>query len=163
MDGEPQEEGFEYVVFAFLLGLAISNTTSIPDWLKEAGRTEFYIKTGLVMLGAGILFADLMQAGLLGIAQALLVVTAVWFACFWLARRLRVDDEYATMLASAVSICGVSAAIAASRVWCPEASKADTPPRRRPGLSSSSPKATHGSTTPCRCSAAASFRGSRKN
>ena len=104
--------GFEYVVFAFLLGLAISNTTSIPDWLKEAGRTEFYIKTGLVMLGAGILFADLMQAGLLGIAQALLVVTAVWFACFWLARRLRVDDEYATMLASAVSICGVSAAIA---------------------------------------------------
>src|SRR5438093_6716265 len=65
------------------------------------------------MLGAGILFADLMQAGLLGIAQALLVVTAVWFACFWLARRLRVDDEFATMLASAVSICGVSAAIAA--------------------------------------------------
>jgi uncharacterized membrane protein YadS len=36
----------------------------------------------------------------------------VWFFCFWLARTLRVDDEFAAMLASAVSICGVSAAIA---------------------------------------------------
>src|SRR5262249_35002830 len=40
------------------------------------------------------------------------VVTAVWFVCFWISRRLGVDDEFATMLASAVSICGVSAAIA---------------------------------------------------
>ena len=104
--------GLEYVIFAFLLGLTISNATVVPAWLLEAVRTEYYIKTGLVLLGAGILFADLMQAGLLGMAQALLVVTAVWFVSFWLARRLRVDDEFATMLASAVSICGVSAAIA---------------------------------------------------
>lgn len=104
--------GLEYVIFAFLLGLAISNAAAVPAWLLEAVRTEYYIKTGLVLLGAGILFADLTQAGLLGIAQALLVVTAVWFVSFWLARRLRVDDEFAAMLASAVSICGVSAAIA---------------------------------------------------
>lgn len=105
--------GLEYVIFAFLLGLAISNTTGAPAWLLEAARTEYYIKTGLVILGAGMLFTDLAKAGLLGIAQALLVVTAVWSVCFWLARRLRVDDEFAVMLASAVSICGVSAAIAA--------------------------------------------------
>src|ERR1700730_16956337 len=85
----------------------------VPSWLKGAVRTEFYIKIGLVILGASILFDDLMQVSLLGIAQALLVVTAVWFVCFKLARMLRVDDEFATMLASAVSICGVSAAIAA--------------------------------------------------
>src|SRR4029453_19049782 len=47
-----------------------------------------------------------------GIMQALIVVLSVWAFAFWLARRLRVDDEFATMLASAVSICGVSAAIA---------------------------------------------------
>ena len=104
--------GFEYVVFAFAIGLVISNTAGVPAWLMEAARTEFYIKTGLVILGASILFSDLAKAGVLGIAQALLVVTAVWFVCFWLAKRLDVDDEYATMLASAVSICGVSAAIA---------------------------------------------------
>jgi uncharacterized integral membrane protein (TIGR00698 family) len=105
--------GFEYVIFAFALGLLVSNTVGTPPWLAGAARTEFYIKTGMVMLGASILFGDLLQAGLLGIAQALLVVAAVWFACFSLARRLRVDDEFATMLATAVSICGVSAAIAA--------------------------------------------------
>jgi len=105
--------GLEYVIFAFLLGLAISNSVGVPAWLVGAVRTEFYIKVGLVILGASILFGDLVQAGLLGIAQALLVVTAVWFVCFRLARMLKVDDEFATMLASAVSICGVSAAIAA--------------------------------------------------
>ena len=105
--------GLEYVIFAFLFGLVISNSVGVPSWLKGAVRTEFYIKIGLVILGASILFDDLLQAGLLGIAQALLVVTAVWFVCFKLARMLRVDDEFATMLASAVSICGVSAAIAA--------------------------------------------------
>lgn len=104
--------GIEYVIFAFALGLIVSNTIGVPSWLREAARTEFYIKTGLVILGASILFGDMMQAGLLGIAQAVFVVTAVWFVCFRLAKRLRVDDEFATMLASAVSICGVSAAIA---------------------------------------------------
>src|ERR1700754_3752329 len=49
---------------------------------------------------------------MLGILQALVVVLSVWAFAFWLAKRLRVDDEFATMLASAVSICGVSAAIA---------------------------------------------------
>jgi uncharacterized integral membrane protein (TIGR00698 family) len=105
--------GFEYVIFALALGLVISNFIGVPAWLKEAARTEYYIKTGLVILGAGMLFSDLARGGLLGILQAVFVVVAVWFVCFWLARRLRVDDELATMMATAVSICGVSAAIAA--------------------------------------------------
>jgi uncharacterized integral membrane protein (TIGR00698 family) len=102
----------EYVVFALAIGLIVNHTVTMPAWLREAVRTEFYIKTGLVVLGAGILVDDIARAGLLGIAQALVVVISVWTFAFWLARRLRVDDEFATMLASAVSICGVSAAIA---------------------------------------------------
>jgi uncharacterized membrane protein YadS len=101
----------EYVLFALAIGLVV-NQVALPAWLREAVRTEFYIKTGLVVLGAGILFDEIARAGLLGIAQAIVVVLSVWTFCFWLARRLRVDDELATMLASAVSICGVSAAIA---------------------------------------------------
>lgn len=102
----------EYVIFALAIGLIVSHTVPIPAWLREAVRTEYYIKTGLVVLGAGILIDDIARAGFLGIAQALVVVLSVWAFAFWLARRLRVDDEFATMLASAVSICGVSAAIA---------------------------------------------------
>jgi uncharacterized membrane protein YadS len=105
--------GLEYVIFALGLGLLISHTVGVPDWLREAVRTEFYIKTGLVILGSTILFQDIMKAGLLGVAQAVLVVTVVWAFAFWLAKKLKVDDEFATMLSTAVSICGVSAAIAA--------------------------------------------------
>ncbi len=105
--------GLEYVIFALALGLLVSNVLGVPGWLREAVRTEYYIKTGLVILGAGILFYEIVQAGALGIVQALLVVMVVWYVCFWLSRRLRVDDEFAVMLSTAVSICGVSAAIAA--------------------------------------------------
>jgi uncharacterized membrane protein YadS len=105
--------GFEYVIFALAAGLLISNLLTVPVWLREAVRTEYYIKTGLVMLGAGILFFEILQAGALGIVQALLVITVVWYVCDWLAKRLRVDEELTAMLSAAVSICGVSAAIAA--------------------------------------------------
>jgi uncharacterized integral membrane protein (TIGR00698 family) len=105
--------GLEYVIFALLIGLFISNVVGVPHWLKEAVRTEYYIKTGLVILGTGILFFEILQAGAIGIIQALLVVFVVWYACVWLGRRLRVDDELSVMLATGVSICGVSAAITA--------------------------------------------------
>lgn len=104
--------GLEYVIFALTVGLFINHTVGVPSWLREAVRTEYYIKTGLVVLGATILFDEIVGAGMLGILQALVVVLSVWAFAFWLARRLRVDDELAVMLASAVSICGVSAAIA---------------------------------------------------
>lgn len=105
--------GIEYVIFALLVGLAISNTVGVPGWLKPAVQTEYFIKTGLVVLGAGLLFLEVLQAGALGIIQALAVVLVVWYVCFWLCRKLKVDDEFGAMLSSAVAICGVSAAIAA--------------------------------------------------
>lgn len=105
--------GIEYVIFALGLGLLISNTVGTPDWLKPAVQTEFFVKAGLVILGASLIFSEVLQAGALGIAQAVLVVFVVWYSCFWLARKLKVDDEFAAMLSTAVSICGVSAAIAA--------------------------------------------------
>ncbi len=105
--------GFEYVIFGLLIGLFISNVVGVPAWLADAVRTEYYIKTGLVLMGATILFGGILRAGVFGIIQALLVIVVVWYACFWIARRLRVDDELGAMLSTAVAICGVSAAIAA--------------------------------------------------
>jgi uncharacterized integral membrane protein (TIGR00698 family) len=104
--------GLEYVIFGLAIGLALNHTVPLPSWLREAARTEYYIKTGLVVLGATILFDEIVGAGLRGVLQALIVVLSVWTFCFWLCRRLQVDDELGTMLSSAVSICGVSAAIA---------------------------------------------------
>lgn len=107
-----KQSGISYVIVALVIGLLISNLAGVPSWLQEAVRTEYYIKAGLVILGTNIVFGEILQAGLLGVAQALAVILVVWYLCYRVARRLRVDDEFATMLASAVSICGVSAAIA---------------------------------------------------
>lgn len=106
--------GVEYVVFGLVIGLLLSNLTRLPSWLKEAARSEFFIKTGLVILGTSVLFTDIVKAGLPGILQAVVVVAVVWFFALWLARKLKVDDEFGVILASAVAICGVSAAIVAS-------------------------------------------------
>ncbi|MFI5188041.1 MAG: YeiH family protein [Chitinophagales bacterium] len=105
--------GLEYVIFGLIAGLLISNLAVLPRWLREAARSEFYIKTGLVILGTSVLFTDIVKAGVPGILQALLVVSVVWFFALWISRRFKVDDEFGVILASAVSICGVSAAIAA--------------------------------------------------
>ncbi len=112
-NGLATDYGFEYVVFALVIGLLISNTVGTPEWLRSAIQTEYFIKIGLVILGAGILFFEILQGGALGIIQGILVVSVVWYACYWIARKLKVDEDFAAMLSTAVSICGVSAAIAA--------------------------------------------------
>ena len=105
--------GLEYVVFALGLGMLWSHTVPVPGWLREAVRTEFFIKVGIVLLGATILLPEMMKAGLPGLVQAALVIPVVWYVCYFFARKLKVDDEFGVMLSTAVSICGVSAAIAA--------------------------------------------------
>ena len=105
--------GLEAVLFAVILGLIISNFFKVPDWLKPAIQSEFYIKIGIVCLGATVLYQEVLKSGAYGLAQALIVVLCVWYFGFWISRKVfKVDDEMATMLASSVSICGVSAAIA---------------------------------------------------
>ena len=107
-----RELGFESVFFAVILGLIISNLFKVPDWLKSAVQSEFYIKIGIICLGSTILIGEVMKSGAYGLAQSLIVVFSVWYFSFWVARKMKVDPEMGTMLSSAVSICGVSAAIA---------------------------------------------------
>jgi len=104
--------GLEYVLWCLFIGLFVSNVIGVPKWLKPAVKTEFYIKTGLVILGSGILFGEILQAGAYGIVQGILVVGVIWYFCYWFCRKLGVDEEFSAMLSSGVSICGVSAAIA---------------------------------------------------
>lgn len=104
--------GLEVVLFSLLLGLLISNVFGVPAFIKPLIQTEFYIKTGLVLLGCGIIFGDVMKAGAMGLMQSVVVVFVVWQVSFWLCKKFKLDDELRTMLSSAVAICGVSAAIA---------------------------------------------------
>ena len=102
----------EAVIFSLLIGLVISNFFKLPEWLKSSLSTELFVKIGLVLLGTSVIFTDILKAGSLGLIQALAVVTSVWYFAFWVCKKLKVDDEMSMMISSAVSICGVSAAIA---------------------------------------------------
>ena len=107
-----KEYGFESVFFAVILGLLLSNCFKLPEWLKSAVQSEFYIKIGIICLGSTILFGEVMKSGVYGLAQSLIVVFTVWYMAYWIGKKMKIDPEMGTMLASAVSICGVSAAIA---------------------------------------------------
>jgi uncharacterized integral membrane protein (TIGR00698 family) len=104
----------EAVIFSLTIGLALSNFFSLPTWLTESLSTELFVKIGLILLGTSVIFGDILKAGSLGLIQALIVVISVWYFAFWVSKKMGIDEEFAIMISSAVSICGVSAAIATS-------------------------------------------------
>ncbi len=106
--------GLEAVIFGLLIGLLVGNLCRLPAWFRESLNAEMLVKVGLVLLGTSVIFSDILQAGSLGLLQSLIVVLSVWYFAFWLCRKLKVDEELTMMISSAVSICGVSAAIATS-------------------------------------------------
>lgn len=107
----------EFPVYAIALGLLgnlVLSKLAVRDALAAGFRTEFFIKTGLVLLGASINLKLLVTAAAPAIVQALLLITIVFGFTWWLGGRLGIEDKLRALLASAVSICGVSAAIAAA-------------------------------------------------
>jgi uncharacterized membrane protein YadS len=116
--GEVQETfnywGLAYPLWAIVLGLVISNTIGLPEWMRPAVRTELYMKVGLVLLGAEVLLGKLLAMGLPGIAVAWIVTPIVLCTTFWFGQRvLKMESPSLNMVVSAdMAVCGVSAAIA---------------------------------------------------
>lgn len=104
----------EYVLWALVVGLAISNTVGTPGWMLPAARTEFYIKTGLVLLGAEVLFGHLLSLGRPGICIAWIVTPIVLVTTYIFGQRvLRMPSKTLNIVICAdMAVCGVSAAIA---------------------------------------------------
>lgn len=108
--------GLGYALWAIVLGLVIANTVGAPAWLRPAVRTELFMKVGLVLLGAEVLFGRLLALGLPGVCIAWIVTPVVLCTTFWFGQRvLKIDSPSLNMVISAdMSVCGVSAAIATS-------------------------------------------------
>ena len=106
----------EYALWALGIGMIISNTIGTPGWLRPAVRTEFFIKTGLVLLGAEVLMSRLMALGLPGVCVAWIVTPIVLISTYWFGQRvLKIESKSLNMVISAdMSVCGVSAAIASA-------------------------------------------------
>jgi len=106
----------EYAFWALVVGLAVSNTVKTPDWLKPAVKTEYYIKTGLVLMGAEVLFSNVVKFGFYGLGIAWLVTPIVIvFMWYYGTKVLKMTSKpMVIVIATATSVCGVSAAIAAA-------------------------------------------------
>jgi len=106
--------GLGYAFWALAIGLLISNTIGTPKWLMAGARTELYIKTGLVLLGAEILFGKILKLGGPGLFVAWLVTpTVIIFMYLFGTKMLKmVSKRLVIIIAAATSVCGVSAAIA---------------------------------------------------
>ena len=106
--------GIEYAVWAILIGLFISNTVGTPAWMGGALKTEFYIKTGLIVMGAEILFNKILAIGVPGIFVAWVVTPIVLVTTFWFGQKiLKMTSRSLNITISAdMSVCGVSAAVA---------------------------------------------------
>jgi uncharacterized integral membrane protein (TIGR00698 family) len=103
----------ETPLLALLVGMLLGNAVALPPWFQSALRTEFYVKVGIVLMGATLPFTIILQAGPLAILQATLVAVSTFFAIYLAATRLfGLDPRFGATLGAGGSICGVSAAIA---------------------------------------------------
>src|SRR6202795_913003 len=93
-------------------GLIVSNTIGTPRWLEPGLRVEFYIKTGIVLLGAGLPLTLIAWAGPVAIVQAAIVSLVTFGVIYYSAVKLGLDRRLAAILGTGGAVCGVSGAIA---------------------------------------------------
>lgn len=102
----------ESPLVALFLGLLIGNFCKLPAWFNEGLRTEYYVKTGIVLMGATLPFSLILQAGPVAIGQALIVSVVTFGTIYGAGVMLGLDRRFAACLGAGGSICGVSGSIA---------------------------------------------------
>ncbi len=103
----------EAPLVALILGLLVGNFAKLPDWLDASLRTEFYIKTGIVLLGATLPLTLIITAGPIAFLQATIVSVCTWLVMFFVATRVfNLDKRFGAVLGAGGAVCGVSASIA---------------------------------------------------
>jgi uncharacterized integral membrane protein (TIGR00698 family) len=102
----------EAPLVALLTGLVLSNFVGVPRSFDTGFRVEFYIKTGIVLLGATLPFTLLLWAGPVAIVQAGIVSVTTFLVIFFVGRKLGLNKRLCAVLGAGGSVCGVTAAIA---------------------------------------------------
>jgi uncharacterized membrane protein YadS len=107
----------EYPLWAAMFGLAgnlVLRLAGLRDALRPGIRTELFLKVGLVLMGAGIHLGALVNAAGGAILQSLVLISGVFFFAWWVSGRFGLEDRLRAVMATALAVCGVSAAIAAA-------------------------------------------------
>ncbi len=107
----------EYPLWAALLGLAgnfILKLLKEHDSFRPGFKTELFLKVGLVLLGAGVNLSLLVTAASGAILQGVVMIACVFFFAWWLGHKFGLDEKLTAVMATALAVCGVSAAVAAA-------------------------------------------------
>ncbi len=109
-----KQYGFGSEAWAIVLGMIIANTLGTPKWVLQSCQVEFFIKTGLVLLGAEVLFSKIMSIGIPGIFVAWVVTPIVLITTYIFGQKvIKMPSKTLNIVISAdMSVCGTSAAIA---------------------------------------------------
>ncbi len=107
------QKSLEAPLVALILGLVVGNVWKMPKWLESSLRTEYYIKTGIVLLGATLPLTLIITAGPIAFLQATIVSVCTFLTMFFVATKaFGLDKRFASVLGAGGSVCGVSASIA---------------------------------------------------
>jgi len=104
----------EYVLWAILLGLLISNTIGVPEIFRTGVATyEFWLKAGIVLLGSRFLLGDILKLGGVSLLLVAIEITGAIAFMTFLGRVFHLRPKLTSLLAVGSAVCGVSAIIAA--------------------------------------------------
>ena len=104
----------EYVLWAIIFGLLVSNTVGVPDIFQRGVDTyEFWLKAGIVLLGVRFLLGDIVTLGTVSLVCVVIELTVAIIVMTALGRAFKLPPKLISLLAIGSSICGVSAIIAA--------------------------------------------------
>ncbi len=113
--------GGAFYIIALVVGLIIGNLApkGFRDFVREGAKPEWFIKVAIVMLGAKLGYMAIKSLGyamhllIAGMCATIAAYLLFWPLAYASARRLfKLSREWSACLASGISICGVSAAIA---------------------------------------------------
>jgi uncharacterized integral membrane protein (TIGR00698 family) len=103
----------EAPLVALILGLLLGNFLRLPKWLDTSFRTEYYIKTGIILLGATLPFTIILSAGWVALLQATIVSVTTFMTIYYAATKIfGLDRRFGACMGAGGSVCGVSATIA---------------------------------------------------
>jgi uncharacterized integral membrane protein (TIGR00698 family) len=104
----------EYVLWAIVIGLVISNVATVPKIFQAGIATyEFWLKLGIVLLGSRFVLADILKLGGISLALVVVEISLSLLLMHFLGRAFNLNPKLTSLLAVGSSICGVSAIIAA--------------------------------------------------
>lgn len=111
----------EYVLWAIVLGLLISNLGRVPAIFHPGIATyELWLKLGIVLVGAKFLFGDLLHLGGLSLLLVVIELVLSLTVMTLLGKLFRLPPKLTSLLAIGSSICGVTAIMAAQGALEPE-------------------------------------------